>query len=387
MIIVHLGPSALPVTYSRGGAIQRRMLELAKLQAARGHKVILYSADGKQGSEEYHGVEIRSVACRNRGHLRDFEYLVKSLRGLRGLKVDVLHFHSLPEGAALSKEITAKKLLSYDYFVFRRGKQTPLFWWYRKALRKFSCLLPVSEHCWHRSSEYWDLHGACSRILHNGVNLEQFCPDPASGRAKKQALGIGGERVVLYVGRVCEQKGTDVLIEAYRQLKQKYPSSRLVVAGPADMFGLHAENSLTRRISESGGLYLGAVEEDELATIYNMADIFVMPTRKVEMFGMAAVEAQSCGKPVIASRHGGLPEVISEASGLFFPTGDHEALANRMLQLLNDQGLCQSLGNQARANAKRFAWSRIVDQLEGICSEVTVDQAKQLAGSARLVAD
>ena len=369
MIIVHLGPAALPVTYSRGGAIQRRMLEIAKLQAARGHKVILYSADSRPGREDYCGVEIRSLACWSRGHLRDFEYLGRARRDLRGLRVDILHFHSLPEGAAFSDGIARQKVLSYDYFFFRRGKQTPLFWWYRQALRKFSCLLPVSQHCWHGSRDYWDLDGVYSQVLHNGVNLDQFRPDPVSGQAKKQALGIAGEPVILYVGRVCEQKGTDVLINAYRRLQQKVPLARLVVAGPAERFGRAGESELTRRISECGGLYLGAVDESELASIYNMADIFVMPTRQVEMFGMAAVEAQGCGKPVIASRHGGLTEVISDKSGLFFPTGDDGALSDRMLQLLLDQDLCQSLAGNARANATRFAWPKIVDQLETLYSE------------------
>jgi len=342
------------------------MVEIAKLQVARGHRVILYSADNKPARMEYHGVEIRSIACRSAAYLRDVEYLTKALRDLRGQNVDVLHFHSLPEGAALFDRIARKKLLSYDYFVFRRGKKTPLFWWYRNALRKFSCLLPVSEYCRRGSQAYWDLNGVPVRVLHNGVNLQQFCPDPAAGLAKKRALGIDAARVILYVGRVCEQKGTDVLIDAYLRIKQTDSSSRLVVAGPADMFGRSGENELTRRISECGGLYLGAVEEHELASIYNLADVFVMPTREIEMFGMAAVEAQSCGKPVVASRHGGLPEVISEQSGLFFPTGDAAALADQLLLLLQDPELYRSLAAAARENAARFAWPKIVDQLEAI---------------------
>ena len=368
-LIVHLGPAALPITYSRGGAIQRRILEIAKQQASRGHRVVVYSADTETRREERDGVEIRCVKCTSASTLRDFEYLGKALRDLRGQKVDVLHFHSLPEGAAFSGGITGKKFLSYDYFHFRRGKKTPLFWWYRGALRRFSCLLPVSKHCWDGSRDYWALSDVASRILHNGVNLKQFCPDPLRGLAKKQALGIGSERVILYVGRVCEQKGSDLLIDSYVRLKQKFESCRLVVAGPANAFGQAGSNQLTERIAACGGLYLGAVEESELNAIYNMADIFVMPTREIEMFGMAAVEAQACGKPVVASRHGGLPEVISERSGLFFPIGDEVALADQLLLLLSDRDLCQNYAEGARTNAVRFSWPKIVDQLEDIYSQ------------------
>jgi glycosyltransferase involved in cell wall biosynthesis len=199
--------------------------------------------------------------------------------------------------------------------------------------------------------------------------MQQFCPDPLRGQAKRQALGISSGRVILYVGRVCEQKGSDLLIDSYLRLKQEYASCRLVVAGPAHEFGQPGKSSLTQRISESGGLYLGAVPESELSAIYNMADIFVMPTREIEMFGMAAVEAQACGKPVVASRHGGLPEVISERSGLFFPNGDEVALADQLLVLLRDQGLYANFADAARANAARFEWPRIVDQLEEIYSQ------------------
>ncbi len=369
MIIVHLGPAVLPILYNKGGAIQRRMLEIAKLQACRGHRVIVYSADNGCSQSDYHGVEIRRIACRSSGYLRDLEYLKKALGDLRYQEVDVLHFHSLPEGAAFCDGIARTTLLSYDYFEFRRGRKTPLFWWYRRILRKFSRLLPVSEHCWHSSKDYWDLDGVAAQVLHNGVNLEQFRPDPASGSVKKSALRIEAKRIILYVGRVCEQKGTDVLIEAYRRLSLEHPSSQLVVVGPADEFGRSRDNQLTRQISESGGIYLGAIEESELASVYNMADVFVMPTRRVEMFGMAAVEAQACGKPVVASLHGGLPEVISEDSGRFFPAGDAAALADQLSVLLRDQNLCMSLASKARASASRFSWPKIVDQLEAICSD------------------
>jgi glycosyltransferase involved in cell wall biosynthesis len=364
--IVHLGPSMLPISYALGGAVQRRMLEMAKAQAARAEKVIIYSADSESSRTDCHGVEIRSIACRRRMPFRDFEYMRKALRELRFEPVDVLHFHNLPEGAAYSKSIRAKKFLSFDYFIFRRGKKTPLFWWYRNALRKFSSLLAVSEYCLQGYESYWGSNGVPIRILHNGVNLEQFSPDPASGLARKRALGIEKERVILYVGRVCQQKGTDLLIDGFQHLKQRVPNVSLVVAGPAEQFGNTNHTELTRRISEVGGLYLGPVQEKDLAATYNLCDVFVMPTRSVEMFGMAALEAQACGKPVVCSNHGGLPEVISPKSGLFFPVGNAERLAESLRQLLDDADLYKSKTEASRPNALRFSWSRIVDHLAHI---------------------
>jgi glycosyltransferase involved in cell wall biosynthesis len=364
--IVHLGPSVLPISYPLGGAVQRRIMEIAKAQVARGEKVVIYSADSESGRAECKGVEIRSIACRYRMPFRDFEYLRKALQELRNEPVDILHFHNLPEGAAYSKTIHAKKLLSFDYFEFRRGKRTPLFWWYRNALRKFSWLLPVSEYCLRGFQAYWDSIEVPIRTLYNGVNLEQFTPDPVTGLNRKRALGIEKDRVILYVGRICHQKGTDTLIEAFQQLKQSVPNISLVVAGPAEQFGNSKPTDLTRRISEVGGLYLGPVQEKDLAATYNLCDVFVMPTRSIEMFGMAALEAQACGKPVVCSNHGGLSEVISPKSGLFFPIGNAEELSDCLRRLLMDSDLYKSKMEASRLNAIRFSWSRIVDQLAQI---------------------
>ncbi|MDE3136082.1 MAG: glycosyltransferase family 4 protein [Acidobacteriota bacterium] len=365
--IAHLGVAALPIPHPLGGAIQRRMLELARAQAARGHTVVLYSAGERARRTTLDGVEIRTLACRRRMPLRDIEYMRKAIAEVTAEPADLLHFHSLPEGATLARGLGAKTILSFDNFFFRRGKRTPLFWWYRRALRRFSCLLPVSQFCRRGFQHYWQTDPAPIHVLHNGVNLDQFTPDPVRGAQRRRALGIAeDQKVVLYVGRVCHQKGTDILIEAFARLRETMSDVRLVVAGPSEQFGSLAGTALTRRISEVGGLYLGPVDESILPSVYNMGDIFVMPTRELEMFGMAALEAQACGKPVISSEHGGLPEVISPASGLFFPPGRADALEARLRKCLVEDGLRRSLAEMARNNASRFAWPGIARRIEEI---------------------
>lgn len=365
--IVHIGPGNLPVTHSKGGAIERRMLELARAQARRGHRVIVYSADDVCNSIGIDGVEIRRWACRRSGALRTLELARHAARQLRGERVDVLHFHSVPEGAFLARTLCAAKFLSYDDFRFRRGRSTPMFWYYRRLLARFDALLPVSEYCRRESLAYWNL-ATPAHVVYNGVNLTQFAPDPDAGRQLRASLGLDDDPLILYVGRICEQKGTDVLLSAYSALRQDMPSIRLVAAGPALRFGCAGESDLTARIRRKGGMYLGAVEEDRLRALYNLADIFVMPTRRDEMFGMAALEAQACGKPVVCSRLGGLVEVVSEHSGMLFPAGDADALARCIRTLLSDRPLYLRLAAAARKNALRFSWDTLAVRLETIYS-------------------
>ena len=135
-----------------------------------------------------------------------------------------------------------------------------------------------------------------------------------------------------------QQKGTDLLLESWADVHQRLPDAALVIAGPISQFGTPVgqseQISWVDRIAKVGGRYLGPVEESRLAGVYNMADVFVMPTRESEMFGMAAVEAQACGIPVIASDHGGLRETVPRRCGGRFPTGDAAALGEQIHRLL-----------------------------------------------------
>jgi glycosyltransferase involved in cell wall biosynthesis len=365
MTIVHIGPSQLPILFPRGGAVERRIRELAARQSANGSNVVVYSAADRNDSIEYQGAEIRTLKCRAQGVVRSFEFMIKALRDSKRVKPDVIHFHSQAEGATLARRIDSSKVLSYDFFQFRHGKQNVLHPLYRRALEGFSCLMPVSDYCLRESATYWSLPAERMEVVYNGVNLQQFHPDAAAGFERRQAAGLrGDEFVLLYVGRVCLQKGTDLLIEACHELRSEGRRVRVVVAGPVGQFGIKGSNDLTTRLQEIDGVYLGAVDESVLPAVYNMCDVFVMPTRAYEMFGMAAIEAQACGKPVVCSNHGGLPEVIPQESGLLFEPGDAASLAQKLRQIMDDSNLRLRLSAAAVRNAQRFAWENIVARLD-----------------------
>jgi glycosyltransferase involved in cell wall biosynthesis len=366
MHISHVSVSTLPVLHRYGGAIERRIVEVAREQARRGHEVRVYSVGDHDETLEQNGVTYCFVKCRTRLPWRHFEFQYRTVRELGRVRADVVHFHSQPEGALLSRAVQGKKVLSYDYYAFRGGRQSPLYHTYKRVLRQFDLLLPCSEYCLQESQSFWNLPEAKLRVLYNGVNTQQFQPDPAAAAVERARLGID-RRVVLYVGRVCEQKGTDVLLAAIEALNQRRRDAQLVIAGPIGQFGLRDDpERWVERIEQVGGRYLGAVEEGRLAAIYNLADVFVMPTRILEMFGMAAVEAQACGKPVIASDCGGLREVVPHDTGARFPVGDAPQLAQEIDRLLDDDARHAACSAAALRNAARFRWGAICDTLEGL---------------------
>jgi len=173
-----------------------------------------------------------------------------------------------------------------------------------------------------------------------------------------------------YVGRVCEQKGSDTLAEAFRRVKKAHPDAALLVAGPTNFFGQTRPTPLTDQIEEVGGRWLGPVPEDEVADVFRSLDICAMPTRQDEMFGMAAAEALSSGTPVVCSNLGGLPEVVPSSAGVLVQPGDAEALAEALITLCDDRAALARLAAAAPGEARKYTWPAIADRAEKLYREV-----------------
>ena len=367
MKITHQGPTALPVLHDRGGAIQRRIVELAAAQAAAGHEVRILSAESVASVSEHRGVVVQGVRVHTRRPARDYEMLLAARRYLRADRPDVLHFHGVPDGARFTEFLHVQTILSVDYFRYR-GTSTRLgHRYYEGSLRRFARLLPVSQSCAAEFRQFWGAP-APIEVLYNGVNADRFQPDPESGERLRTELGLEGV-IVLYVGRLCDQKGTGVLLDVWERYRPS--GATLVLAGPFGQFGRVQRSALSERMDALGVHYLGAVEEHRLADVYNACDVFVMPTVHDEMFGMAALEAQACGKPVVASRLGGLTEAISDKSGLFVPPGDCRALGEALARLVEDPDRRAKMGEVARQHALGFTWDRIAATVQSIYEAIT----------------
>lgn len=365
MRIVHIGvASDVPVLHRFGGAVQRRIWELSRVQARRGHEVAIYSFGPEDRVEQRDGVEIRYLRCRSPHPVRQLEFQVRALRHLDRTwrKVDLLHAHGQPEAAVLFRRRATCTALSYDYFRFRGGHGGPFGGATRAALQQFDLLMPCSEYCRVESSEYWKLDPGGLFVLPNGVSLEQFRPDAPGGDAERRERGLASP-IVLYVGRLCDQKGTSLLLDAWPRRRMR-PDARLVLVGPVERFGTADDGSWRNRIEAAGGTYLGPVEEDRLARTYAMATLFVMPTIELEMFGMAAVEAQACGVPALASDHGGLRETVPDDVGGRFRNGDPVDLATRLDALLADESGWSVRSAAAVRSASRYSWDSVADRLE-----------------------
>jgi glycosyltransferase involved in cell wall biosynthesis len=179
---------------------------------------------------------------------------------------------------------------------------------------------------------------------------------------------------ILFVGKLDEQKGTAVLLDAMALLP-KTVTATIVGDGP-DAQTLHARAAT---LGISGRVHwMGAVPHKDLTPFYQRAALFVAPATDAEGLGLAAVEAQLCETPVVASNVGGLPEVVADRiSGLLVPPGEPIALASAISDALDDPTRLAAWGREGRARVlARFDATACARQYKSIYEEVVRERAR-----------
>jgi glycosyltransferase involved in cell wall biosynthesis len=166
----------------------------------------------------------------------------------------------------------------------------------------------------------------------------------ATGRARAD-IGAGGRPIVLAVGRLAPQKGFDVLIEAMTILARRDPTPALVIAGDGPLAGQLADRSRAAGIDVR---FLG--QRADVPALLAAADVVAVPSRW-EGQPLIVQEALRAGRPLVASRAGGIPCLTGEDAALLVPPGDPAALASAVGALLDDHALARALGAAALARA------------------------------------
>ena len=252
----------------------------------------------------------------------------------------------------------------------------------RDAVHESDGLVAASEI---EMSELMQLYGADPEkicVVPCGVDPEVF--RPVRQADAREALGRDQcQRLVLFVGRIEQIKGIDVLLRSLGMLFTKRPDLRdeicLVVVGGALDPGDDAPETeklveLRRLVHqhrmEDNVDFIGSLDQERLALWYAAADLCAVPSL-TESFGLVALESMACGTPVVATRVGGLQTVVSHGeSGLLVPPSDDRALAQAIERVLTDHRLRMHLAHGARERAEFFTWSRVGDGIESLYQRV-----------------
>lgn len=208
-----------------------------------------------------------------------------------------------------------------------------------------------------------------------GADARRYRPG-LDAQALRSRLGIGASRILLTVGQLSERKAQDVVIRALPAVLKEHPDVVYVAVGLPTL-----AQELERLAVELGVrehvLFPGAVPRDELPLYYNLADLFVLVSRRakngnVEGYGIVVAEAALCGVPAVVSRGCGLEEaVLEDRTGLLVEPDDPQATASAILRLLADDPLRREMGAAARDHVlKTGTWVRRVAVYDRILRDV-----------------
>jgi len=236
----------------------------------------------------------------------------------------------------------------------RRHQQA---WLERRALGRADGAIFVSAFAREQARERGYATRA-SRVIPNGVDTSAFSP---------LAEEPPPPTVFFFAGRMDDQKGVDVLLEAFRRLPHG-PRLRLAGTGP--------QEDEYRRLAASLGIeravrFLGPVPRPKLSSLLCESHVYVLPSR-YENLPLGILEAMACARPVVAARVGGVPEMIDDgAEGLLVPSDDPHTLALAMRRLLADEALRRRMGEAGRARVlARFDWDKVAAETEAFYGEL-----------------
>ena len=205
-------------------------------------------------------------------------------------------------------------------------------------------------------------------VIPNFVDPEIWHPDRQP--CHRSALAPGGEKILMHVSNFRAVKRVSDTIEILARVREKVPA-RLVLVGDGPE-RVRAEERAAEMGVADDVVFLGKhLSVDELLPC---ADTFLLPSES-ESFGLAALEALACGAPVVASRVGGLPEVVEEGvSGFLLPVRDIEGMSEAVVELLSDAEMHRSMSRQGRQLAvERFSAERVVPVYEAYYERVLSD--------------
>ena len=200
-------------------------------------------------------------------------------------------------------------------------------------------------------------------VIPNGIEMPEQTPTGSANR--KSEFGIDPGRFVIgAVGRLTVEKGHKYLLEAVQRVKKMHSNILLLVVGDGKL-RKHLENYAVRLGIGDEVLFAGY--RHDVKTIYQMLDLFILPSL-IEGMPNVVLEAMSYGLPIVATRVGGVPELIDDGvSGRIVPPKNSDALSEAIQVLINQPEMAQEMGNHARKRAAdRFSKSKMVQSYHAL---------------------
>jgi len=285
-------------------------------------------------------------------HLLPFIFF-KSLNIIRKEKINILHCQGFLSGFL---GFLLSKLTKIPYIITVQRIEEKNNFIKRIVYKNANCCIGASLAI----KKYFEEMGCKNiEVIPNGVDVNRFRIFDSNPEIREK-LGIGNEFLIITVARLEKVKGIEYLIKAMKELKIK--DSKLLIIGEGSE-RKNLENLVRERGLENKVKFLGQIENEKVPQYLAIGDCFVLPSLK-EGFGIAILEAQAVGLPVIATNVGGIPDIIKDGkTGILVPARNPEAIAKAIFKIYSQLSFAQKLVQNAKANLENYNWDKIAQKV------------------------
>ena len=314
---------------------------------------------------------------------RVYRYGLNVAKVAKKHRVNVIHAHfAYPEGfaALLAKRETEKKFVvtlhGYDILtepsIGYGIRLDPIYdKMVRRVLMEADAVITASTATYAEALNA----GVEERSLHlipNGVDVDRFNPSLDGGSIRKKH-DIDDKFMVFAVRHHVPKNGLEYLINAIPIVKEKISDVVFAIGGDGPLRPYH--ELLAKRLGVSGSVvFVGRIAQEELPYYYAACDVSVIPS-VIEAFGLVTIEAMSCGKPVIGSKTGGIPDVIKDGvNGFLVEPKDPEAIAEKIIFIAEHRDAARKMGEECRRTVEaKFGISKRIDKIIELYHKVTMN--------------
>ena len=383
--IAFVVPELLPVPPVQGGAVEHWVDEVARRMVAPGRTLAMVSRPAGTAGDA--GIDYRAIPWTRSERwfqrLKDkvswrnpLRYVAKLQNvwsyGRRAAQAvresDLVYLHNEPNILLFLRKRAQQRIVLHMHNDHLSGRLfRPL---YRRLLRKADRVIFISDHVRQQALRHFPEHAARFCVMHNATDPQLFRPYDEARAQLPLLVWQPDLRYLLYVGRLVPDKGVHVLIAAFALIRQRRPDVRLIVAG-SSFFGGAARTPYERELEALAAplseamVFTGYLPHGQLKYLYAAADVVAFPSVWQEPFGLVMLEAMASGTSLVASRVGGIPEVVSDGvDGVLVPPGDAAALADAVCALLADAHAKTAMEQKGREKiVQAYTWDRLVGQI------------------------
>ncbi|MFH0840350.1 MAG: lipopolysaccharide heptosyltransferase II [Candidatus Omnitrophota bacterium] len=357
-------------THINIGGIGVYVANLAKAMRARNHVIFVASSGGDlEGELSKSGISHFCLDIKTKSELSP--KIIKTFFAVKDIvkreNIELIHAHTRVTAvvAALVSRATGVPYITtcHGYFKTRLGRILYGAWGAK--------VIAISEAVKQHLMDDFKLPEDRVELIYTGIDTEYFRKSIAGADKikEKEKLGLRAEGPVIgTIGRLSPVKGQEVLLKAASRVSDSVPSLKVLMVGDGP-----DENRL-RKIANTlgiGGNVIFSKSAKDTKKPLSVMDIFILPSVK-EGLGLSLLEAMASAKPCIASRVGGIENVIEDKkNGILFNVGDAEDLARKIVDLLNDKKMMSALGEKAREEVLRdFTLDKMADKVENLYKKV-----------------